>query len=130
MTPAHVLVVEDDLQTLDMFLFMLRDWGYTADGVLTGEDALARMAVRCPDVVLSDLVMAGMSGLDLLRAIRAMPDCHVCFFLVTGRCSVCDAVQAIDEGADECVFKPIDPDALHAMLEGRGFVGATQEGVV
>jgi len=122
--PAHVLVVEDNRDTLEMLVFMLQGWGYTVDGAANGTEALARMKVRCPDVVLSDLVMPGMDGMELLQAIRAMEDCpDLVFFLITGKGTVSDAVQAIAEGADECIIKPFESNALHAQLEARGFYG-------
>lgn len=120
---ARVLVVEDDQATLTFLMELLRGWGYDTDGALTGTGALERMARRCPDVVISDLVMPGMSGLDLLQAIRAQEDCRVTFFLITGKCSVSVGVEAIERGADECLLKPFEPETLLARLEQRGFHG-------
>lgn len=120
---ARVLVVEDDQDALRMYIQLLLAWGYEAHGATSAAEALNRMRSNCPDVVLSDLVMPGMSGLDLLKAIRGMDDCPVAFFLITGHGGVSIAVTAIQEGADECLLKPIEPATLHAKLEARGFYG-------
>lgn len=120
---ARILVVEDDPDALRMFMEVLTAWGYDVDGATSGEQALQRMRTNCPDVVLSDLMMPCMTGLELLQAIRAMDDCRVSFFLITGHGGVSVAVNAINEGADEYLAKPINPDILHAKLEARGFYG-------
>lgn len=119
---ARVLVVEDDRSTLTMLIEMLTGWGYRTAGATSAKGALVEMARNCPDVVISDLAMPGMTGLDLLQAIRAL-DCKVTFFLITGQPSVSVAVTAIAEGADECLLKPFAPDTLLARLEERGFHG-------
>lgn len=121
---ARVLVVEDDRATLTMLIELLSAWGYETAGATSGAGALAEMQRRCPDVVISDLVMPGMSGLDLLRAIRSQKDCHVVFFLLTGQCSVTVCVSAIEQGADDCLLKPFDPESLYERLRARGFYGA------
>lgn len=123
MNAARVLVVEDDRSMLTMLLELLNDWGYETAGATSGEGALAEIDRRCPQVVISDLVMPGMSGLELLQAIRSKKQCDVSFFLITGMASVSVAVTAITEGADECLLKPFQPETLHARLESRGFYG-------
>lgn len=121
---ARVLVVEDDRSMLTMLIELLNGWGYETAAATSGDGALVEMQRRCPDVVISDLVMPGMSGLELLHAIRAEKDCRVAFFLLTGHVTVTVAVRAIEQGADECLSKPFDPEALHSRLVARGFHGA------
>jgi DNA-binding response OmpR family regulator len=120
---ARILVVEDDRSTLTMLIEMLSGWGYQTAGATSGDRALAEMARECPDVVISDLLMPGMSGIDLLHAIRAQKDCQVAFFLITGQPSVSIGVKAIADGADECLMKPFEPETLLDCLERRGFYG-------
>jgi DNA-binding response OmpR family regulator len=125
---ARILVVEDDRDALSMLLLTLQLWGYQADGATSGAIALERMRTNCPDVVISDLVMPGMSGLELLQAIRAQKDCQVAFFLITGNGSVEVAVNAICEGADEILLKPFQPETLIDKLTRRGFHGDAHGG--
>jgi len=121
---ARVLVVEDDRSMLTFLLEMLNAWGYEAAGATSADGALAEIERKCPQVVISDLMMPVMDGLDLLRAIRTQrKDCDISFFLITGNASVAVAVKAITEGADECLLKPFEPETLHARLESRGFYG-------
>lgn len=120
---GKVLVVEDDDDCLRFMVVMLEGWGYLVDTATSGRHALQRIDEDCPDVVISDLMMPGMSGLELLQAIRAKENCDVFFFLLTGYGTVSTAVKAIEEGADECLLKPIDPDKLHALLLQRGCLG-------
>ncbi len=108
---------------LTMLIEMLNGWGYCTAGATSADGALVEMARNCPDVIISDLVMPGMNGLDLLNTIRSQKDCKVAFFLITGQASVTVAVDAITRGADECLIKPFQPETLLERLEQRGFHG-------
>src|SRR5688572_13200480 len=110
--PLRVLVVEDDIQMLRYLMSLAADWGYEVDGARSGEEALARIRTQCPRVVISDLVMPGMNGLDLLKALRSFRECVIVFILISGYATVSSAVSAIVEGAEHCLVKPVDPDQL------------------
>lgn len=128
MTAARVLIVEDDADNLAMMAAILTGMGYLCDEALSGADALAHVARGCPDVILSDWVMPGMGGLALVKALRdENTSCTSAIFIITGHACVSVAVAAIQEGADECLSKPIDWDILRARLERRGFYGHTIE---
>lgn len=114
--PLRILVVEDDAQLLGYLACLLAGWGFDVEPSRSATDALACCDRRCPDVVISDLVMPGMGGLELLRALRAIPNCTIFFILITGHGTVPGAVRAIMEGVDEVMVKPIDENALHAMI--------------
>lgn len=112
--PLRILVVEDDAQLLGYLANLLVGWGFDIDPARSATDALVSCERRCPDVVISDLMMPGMGGLELLHALRAIPDCCILFILITGHGTVPRAVRAIMEGVDEVMVKPIDE---HALLE-------------
>ncbi len=113
-----ILIVDDDPDVVEILSTMIDGWGHTSKGVLNGIDALASIEDDCPDVVLSDLRMPGMNGIALLHEIRARRDtCPVFFVLMTGKASVSDVVEAICDGADDYIPKPIDQDCLQALLE-------------
>jgi CheY-like chemotaxis protein len=118
----RVLVVEDDPQALAYVGEIFRLWGWTVDAVMTGQQALARVDDNCPDLIISDLVLPGMSGLELMTALRQQrSDCVVFFVLVTGYGTVTRAVSAIDAGADEVLLKPFNDEDVRLLLERNGF---------
>jgi len=113
---ARVLIVEDDLATLEGLTELVRSWDYVAEGVESGEKALAAMASFRPSIVISDLVMPGMSGLDLLRAVDSQSG-DLSLVILTAQGSVETAVEAIKEGAYDYLTKPVDPHRLRILLE-------------
>ncbi|MCZ8181450.1 MAG: sigma-54 dependent transcriptional regulator [Beijerinckiaceae bacterium] len=113
--PGRILVVEDDR----MVRRALVEWlGIAGHHVIEAEDgatALAQLPQASPELVLSDIRMPGLSGLDLLARIRAVdPDLPV--VLVTGHGDVPMAVAAMQGGAHDFVTKPYDPDHLAAII--------------
>lgn len=115
-----VLIVDDDPDTLEVMQQLVRGWGYEVLTALSGSTALTLVHEDCPDIVLSDFAMPEMTGIELLRAIRRDVDktCPVVLFvMVTGRASGSDVVEAIHEGADDYVAKPVNPDKLRVLLE-------------
>lgn len=113
-----VLVVEDDPEALCYFCALITGWGYNVKRARSALDAISMVEDHCPDVIVSDLVMPGMSGLELLRFIRALSGCsNVSFILITGNGTGAAAVRAIGEGADEVLVKPFDDNALHETMK-------------
>jgi DNA-binding NtrC family response regulator len=84
---------------------------------MNGRDALERIAHERPTIVLSDLVMPTMDGLELLRALKQQPDPEVTVVLMTAQGSVETAVEAIKQGAYDYVSKPVDPQRLKILLD-------------
>ena len=127
-TPARVLVVEDDVDTLNMWQHILSSWGYDVDGAHSAPSALAKIQDKCPDVIISDLVLPGMSGIELLKRLRSTkPDCRIFFVLATGQACVSSAVAAIAEGAAEVLLKPVNFEELHETLKRYGFCGMADD---
>jgi DNA-binding NtrC family response regulator len=113
----RVLVVEDDAAQRVGLQQLLRSWGYTVDAALNGQDALQKIALERPTIVLSDLVMPTMGGLDLLRALKQQPDPDVTVVLMTAQGTLETAVEAIKQGAYDYVAKPVDPQRLKILLD-------------
>ena len=91
-------------------------WGYDVSAAGDGQEALERAAVRVPDLVIADLVMPGIDGLELLtRLKRDFPTTAVVF--LTGQGSIETAVQAIKDGAYDYLTKPVDPTRLQLLLD-------------
>ena len=115
--PDPLLVVEDDAAQRVGLQQLLKSWGFDVDAAANGEEALARAAVARPTIVLTDLVMPRMGGLDLLKALRQQYDSEVTVVLMTAQGTVETAVEAIKLGAYDYVTKPVDPQRLKILLE-------------
>jgi two-component system, NtrC family, response regulator GlrR len=114
---TKILLVEDDAAALECMAALLRGHGYTVGCATSGEEALQCIAADCPEAVISDLVMPGMDGNTLLREVRKLaPECPVTFIVLTGQPTVTTVVDAVTDGADEVLLKPVDIDRLLAIL--------------
>ena len=113
----HLLVVEDDAAQRVGLQQLLKSWGYSVDVASDGREALAKVASLRPNIVLSDLVMPHMGGLELLRSLQTETDGDITIVLMTAQGTVETAVEAIKEGAWDYLAKPIDPQRLKIVLD-------------
>jgi len=111
---GRVLVVDDDAGILKTLELNLRARGYVADLASTGEEALRLAATRHPDLVILDLGLPGMDGLDVVRGIRAWAGTPI--LVLSGRDARAAKVEALDLGADDFVTKPFGMDELFARV--------------
>ncbi len=111
----RVLLAEDDTIVRRSFVRFLRTEGYEVDAVTNGVEACKRLELERFDVVLSDLSMPGMSGIQFLRALREL-DTDLPVILVTGEPSVASAAEAVGLGALRYLVKPVEPEALREAL--------------
>jgi len=111
----RVLIVDDEERMATVVAMALERSGYDCVRCASGEEGLAAMAERAADVVVTDLRMPEMDGMELLRRLRALhPALPV--ILVTAHGSVPSAVAAMREGAFDYVTKPFDNDELRAVV--------------
>jgi len=116
MKDHRILVVDDEPASRKGLQELLTVWGYDVSAAGDGQEALERAAVRAPDLVVADLVMPGIDGLELLtRLKRDFPTTAVVF--LTGQGSIETAVQAIKDGAYDYLTKPVDPTRLQLLLD-------------
>ena len=112
----RILIVEDEDNARKGYEALLRKWDFEVLGVGTGEDALAKFQEFNPQVMLADVELPGMNGLDLLRhlgdEIQRIP-----VIIITGRGSDERVVQAIEAGAFWYIEKPLKPPVLRALLD-------------
>ena len=112
----HILVVDDNPDMVESLIQLLSLVGaYRATGALDGASALSRLATGGIDLVLVDWKMPGMSGLDVLKAIKLSPDLHLTpVVLMTGEpIDKADLFhKGVELGADHFLLKPFDPAAL------------------
>ena len=110
----HILVVDDEPQILHALETTLRGAGYEIETAATGEDALTKAKVRPPEGVILDLVLPGISGVEVCRELRVWSDAAVLVLSVVG--DEAEKVAALDAGADDYVTKPFGMDELLARL--------------
>ncbi len=114
--PVRVLLIEDSRVQREIIRATLTQMGYYVEGVETGEEALERYAVGKYDVLLVDVMLPGIGGLEVLDRIRKQ-DMDQCTILMTAEGSGISAVGAVRAGADDYVTKPIFVDRGGADLE-------------
>ena len=112
----RVLIVEDDAATRLGLTELVRAWGFTTEAAADGEEALQRITAFRPSIVISDLVMPRMGGLDLLRSVKA-EDPSLAVVMLTAQGTVETAVEAIKQGAYDYLTKPIEPQRLKILLD-------------
>ena len=113
----RVLVVDDSRAHLKLMAKILGRWGYEVREAQSGPEALAILAAEPIDLVLSDWVMPGMSGIELCRSFRdRAQDRYVYFILLTSKSAGEDVVTGLAAGADDFLSKPIDSDELRARI--------------
>ncbi len=110
-----VLVVDDEADALDACFQALRRDHYRVDTTANPREALERVGTRGYDAVVADLKMPGMSGIELLRGIRAI-DADVAVIVVTGYATIETAVEAMKQGACDYLPKPFTPDELRLRV--------------
>lgn len=113
-----VLVVDDNVLNLELLKQDLGDSGYRVQAVRSGYDALKSVERQIPDIVLLDIMMPGMSGLEVLQHLRDKPETHdIPVILVTAKSQSQDIVHGLGAGANDYVTKPIDFDVLNARMQ-------------
>ena len=114
---SHVLIVEDDRDIADLIHHYLVRAGHTAETLVSGSQVLDRVSQRRPDVMILDLMLPGMHGFDICRAIRdnsATADLPI--IVVTARAEESERVVGLELGADDYVTKPFSPKELVARV--------------
>jgi two-component system response regulator MprA len=116
---ATVLVVDDDPKLLSMLQRTLRYEGFRVLTATNGNEALAEVQARRPDVVVLDWLMPGLDGIGVLTRLRAADD-KTLVLMLTARDAVENRVEGLEAGADDYLVKPFAPSELlariHALL--------------
>jgi adenylate cyclase len=115
--PPLILVVDDMPQNLDLLARRLASQGYEVATASDGEEALARVSELAPDLVLLDVMMPRMDGIEVVRRLKADPSHrHIPVILVTAKSDPRDVVEGLNAGGDDYLTKPIDHAALLARV--------------
>jgi PAS domain S-box-containing protein len=116
----RILIIEDNTDAATMLGYLLEAQGHQVELVASGQEGLEILAERPIDVVLCDIGLPGMSGLEFARAVRADPALHnILLVATTGYGQPEDIRRSTSAGFDEHLVKPIDLDALADLLQRR-----------
>ena len=111
---SRILVVDDNVRTQEAIALYLRHAGYEVEVASSGPDALAAATAQAPDLIVLDLMLPGLSGLDVCRTLRARTDVPI--IMVTARVTEEDKLEGLGSGADDYVTKPFSPRELVARV--------------
>ena len=129
LVPRPVLIVDDSRAQRKILEMQLTRWGYDVTEAASGDDALALCKGRDFDIILSDWMMPGMSGLDFCKAFRALPrEGYGYFILLTSKSEKTEIADGLENGADDFLTKPVSADELRARLRaGERILGMQDE---
>jgi two-component system phosphate regulon response regulator PhoB len=114
-----VLIVEDEPDVVDLLRYHLKRAGFTVLVANTGPMGLEAVRTSLPDVVVLDLMLPGMSGLEVCRAIKSDPAvASVPVLMLTAKSDVKDRVKGLETGADDYVVKPFSPKEVVLRVQG------------
>ena len=114
MNKLLILVVEDDKSVRNLIVTTLRTNGYRFTEAPTGEEAIIQASSHNPDVILLDLGLPDMEGIDVIRRVRGWS--NVPIIVISARTEDADKISALDAGADDYLTKPFSVDELMARL--------------
>lgn len=118
MSKAAVLIVDDEEDIREVMQYNLRREGYAVTAAATGEQALELLRRSKPDVVLLDLMLPGVDGLDICRRIKSAPEtAHITVIMLTARAEEADMVTGLELGADDYITKPFSPRVVAARIK-------------
>jgi signal transduction histidine kinase len=112
----RVLVVDDEPSVIDVFQEFLSGQGYALSIASSGEEAVRLIPDLHPDIILTDINLPGLSGLEVMRYAKTV-DPEVAVIVVTGYASASTAIDALRQGAFNYVTKPFDLDEVHQIVE-------------
>jgi len=114
MRAARILLVDDELPIQRALAPLLRSRGYDVDVAASGREAMSAVAGRAPDLIVLDLGLPDMEGIDVCQRVRAQSKMPI--IVLTARGADSDKVSALDLGADDYVTKPFSPEELLARI--------------
>lgn len=127
--PRPILVVDDSRAQRKILQMYLTRWGYEVTEAGSGEEALQLCMERDFDIILSDWMMPGMTGLEFCKRFRATPrETYGYFVLLTSKSEKAEIADGLENGADDFVAKPVNADELRARLRaGERILGMQGE---
>ncbi len=116
-TPTRILVAEDDPDIGALLAHYLRKAGFETTLVASGREVMPELRRELPDLVILDLMMPGLSGLELCRAIRAdASTAAIPIIMLTAKAEEADRIVGLEVGADDYITKPFSPNEVIARV--------------
>jgi two-component system, chemotaxis family, response regulator PixH len=116
-----VLVVEDTPSEMELLSHYLREGGYSVVGAVSAKDALSKAIELKPDVIVTDVVMPGMSGFELCRSLKKNPETQkVPIIICTSKGQEIDRLWGMRQGADVYITKPFTREQLIRAVQSVG----------
>ena len=114
---SRILIVEDDRDIADLVRLYLEKAGHVAEVALSGDDVVARVRKAPPDLVILDIMLPGIDGLTICRAIRGNEaTAGIPIIILSARADESDRIHGLELGADDYVTKPFSPKELVARV--------------
>ena len=113
-SPPRILVLEDEPDIAQLICNALAGYGFRTEHVATGHELLARARQSSPDLVIVDLGLPDMDGMQVVRELQDGSPCAV--LILTGRNDITDRVLGLELGADDYIVKPFEPRELVARV--------------
>jgi two-component system, OmpR family, alkaline phosphatase synthesis response regulator PhoP len=131
--PTKILVIDDEQNIVDLVTAYLRPEGYEVHSAMDGPSGLKAARAFKPDLVVLDVMLPGMDGIELLNHLRRESDVYV--ILLTARSEETDKIVGLSVGADDYLTKPFSPRELVARIKAalrrlRSGVGAPEAGIL
>jgi two-component system response regulator MtrA len=114
---ARILVVDDDVALAEMIGIVLRGEGYIPIQAFDGAEALAKLEEAKPDLILLDVMLPGLDGIEVCSKIRETSGVPI--IMLTAKGDTTDVVRGLESGADDYVVKPFNPKELVARIRTR-----------
>ncbi|MHB1034678.1 MAG: response regulator [Pirellulales bacterium] len=130
MARERILVVDDEEDIRDLLSYNFGREGYQVVGVASGEDCIAQAKKTLPDLIILDLLLPRVDGLEVCRILKNDPATrHIPIVMLTAKCEESDIVAGLELGADEYVTKPFTPRVLISRVRAllRRMVSPTAE---
>ena len=107
---SKILIVEDEPDIVELLVYNLRQAGFKTDAVLNGADALERAKTELPDLVLLDLLLPEVDGLEVCRTLKRDPEtAGIPIIMLTAKGEAVDRIVGLELGADDYITKPFSP---------------------
>ncbi|MDR4507523.1 MAG: response regulator [Candidatus Brocadiaceae bacterium] len=116
MTKPRLLLVDDDTNTLDGMVRVMKHYGFPVSGVFSGTEALDLLSKKEFDIIITDMKLQEMGGLTLIREIRKKNE-HIAIVVITSYSSVKTALDAKKCGANDYLTKPVNIEELVQVIE-------------
>ena len=120
MAHERILIVDDEEDVLELVRYNLEKNGYTVETAATGEEALKKVRFKKPDLMVLDLMLPGVDGLNVCKQLKSDPRTEqLPVIMLTAKGEEADIVTGLELGADDYVTKPFSPKVLVARIRRR-----------